>query len=327
MYIFISMKLQFLIPRYNEPDNVISSFLNSLFVQRNINFNDIGVIIVNDGSDTHLSNILLNVYPFEIKYFENPHLGVSATRNRCLKEATADYVMFCDADDVFYNSLGVQFILNSINTKPFDVLTSAFYEELKDVSSNRFVYSLKENDFVFVHGKVYNREFLINNNIKWDESLLIHEDSYFNGLALSVSTNSVYCNTPFYLWCWNANSVSRKDPLYVIHTYNHLLKSADHLSAELIKRNLIKNAAEMFTLNVYQTFFLLTGKFSKSKDVGDYLTNLSSLFKNYYNKYRFLLDELSENDKFQIINNARNAAFQRNWYEDNISFKEWLKSL
>jgi len=49
-----------------------------------------------------LSEDLLNSYPFEVKYYKEEHHGVSATRNACLNHATADYVMFCDADDMFY---------------------------------------------------------------------------------------------------------------------------------------------------------------------------------------------------------------------------------
>ena len=49
-------------------------------------------------------------FPFEIKYIFNEHKGVSAARNRALDEASAEYVMFCDADDMFYNMCGLNLI-------------------------------------------------------------------------------------------------------------------------------------------------------------------------------------------------------------------------
>ena len=95
------MKLQILIPQYNETDEIIKPLLDSIAIQQNVDFNEIGVIIVNDGSGILLSDKLLMKYPFKIEYYIEAHRGVSATRNACLDHATAEYVMFCDADDMF----------------------------------------------------------------------------------------------------------------------------------------------------------------------------------------------------------------------------------
>jgi glycosyltransferase involved in cell wall biosynthesis len=103
------MKLQILIPQYKETDEVVKPLLDSIALQQNVPFDEIGVIICNDGSGVYLSNELLNSYPFKVEYYKEPHRGVSATRNACLDHATADYVMFCDADDMFKASLLSQF--------------------------------------------------------------------------------------------------------------------------------------------------------------------------------------------------------------------------
>ena len=104
------MKLQILIPQWNETDEVVKTLLDSLAIQQSVDFNEFGVIIVNDGSDIKLSEKLLKSYPYKIEYYQNEHKGVSATRNACLDKATADYVMFCDADDMFYNACGLWII-------------------------------------------------------------------------------------------------------------------------------------------------------------------------------------------------------------------------
>jgi glycosyltransferase involved in cell wall biosynthesis len=141
------------------------------------------VIIVNDGSDIHLSPSFLNSYPFKIEYYLNDHKGVSATRNACLDYATADYVMFCDADDMFYNACGLYIIFKEIQLGDFETLTSVFIEECRFPEQELPIYINHELDSVFVHGKVHNREFLIKNKIRWNETLTIHEDSYFNCLC------------------------------------------------------------------------------------------------------------------------------------------------
>ena len=58
------MKLQILIPQYKETDEILKPMLDSIALQQNIDFNEIGVIIVNDGSNIHLSKKLINNYPF-----------------------------------------------------------------------------------------------------------------------------------------------------------------------------------------------------------------------------------------------------------------------
>ena len=99
------MKLQILVPQYKETDEVIKPLLDSIAIQQNVPFDEIGVIICNDGSDVFLSNELLSSYPFCIKYYKELHRGVSATRNACLDYSSADYVMFCDADGIRISGL------------------------------------------------------------------------------------------------------------------------------------------------------------------------------------------------------------------------------
>ena len=65
------MKLQILIPQYDETDEVIKPLLDSIEIQQNVNFDDIGVIIVNDGSEIHLTEEFLNHYSYKIEYYFN----------------------------------------------------------------------------------------------------------------------------------------------------------------------------------------------------------------------------------------------------------------
>ena len=232
------MKLQILVPQWNETDEVIKPLLDSLAIQQNVDFDEFGVIIVNDGSDIKLSKEFLDSYPYQILYFENEHQGVSATRNACLDKATADYVMFCDADDMFYNACGLWIIFQEIENGGFDTMTSIFIEETRfngDVN-----YINREMDSTFVHGKIHRRKYLLKNKIRWNPKLTIHEDSYFNILCQNLTNKGKYCQAPFYLWKWRDNSVCRHDPKYILKTYNNMLDSNDALVDEFISRNMQK---------------------------------------------------------------------------------------
>ena len=180
------MKLQILIPQFKETDSVIKPLLDSIALQQSIDMNEIGAIICNDGSDVFLSEDLLNSYPYKIEYHKEPHRGVSATRNACLDYATADYVMFCDADDMFYNICGLWIIFREMNTG-FDSIVSAFIEETRNPQTNTVEYINHDMDSTFVHGKVHRRQYLIDKQIRFNDKLTIHEDSYFNILCCSTA--------------------------------------------------------------------------------------------------------------------------------------------
>lgn len=98
------MTVQILVNHYNEEQKIIKRFLDSLAVQTNVNFE---VLIASDGGQIKLSKEFLDQYNFLISYAYLPHSGVCNTRNILLHKATADYIMFCDIDDMFFKSNGL----------------------------------------------------------------------------------------------------------------------------------------------------------------------------------------------------------------------------
>ena len=317
------MKLQFLIPQYNESDGIIKPLLDSIALQQNIDFNDIGCIIANDGSDTKLSERLLNSYPFEIQYFKCAHNGVSATRNFCFKQSTAEYVMFCDADDLFFNVCGLYIIFNEIHNGGFDVLVSSFIEETRD--PNRVpVYVTHQLDTTFVHGKVYNRKFLINNNIKWNDNLTIHEDAFFNNLCNTLSKNGKFCPNPFYLWKWRDASVCRHDPLYLLKTYNNMLDSTRALTNEYSDRQLIHEAQIVVTQVIFDAYYTMNKEEWLKQENQEYKNNVENYFKSFYHDFKYLFDALPQEEKSAVIINEKNKMFKEGLYLETITFADWI---
>ena len=79
------MKLQILVPQYKDKKEVIKPLLDSIALQQGIDFNEVGVIIVNDGyPKSKLHDKFLKSYPFKIEYhMANENRGVSATIRPC----------------------------------------------------------------------------------------------------------------------------------------------------------------------------------------------------------------------------------------------------
>ena len=162
------MTLDILVPQYKETDEIIKPLLDSIAIQQGVDLNNIGVIIVNDGSDVFLTDDFLKSYPFKIRYFKNEHKGVSATRQAAFDKSKADYVMFCDADDMFLNVCGLWIIFREMQIG-FDSLVSVFVEQTKMPGSDDLVFINREQDSTFVHGKVHRRKYLIEQNIKFSK--------------------------------------------------------------------------------------------------------------------------------------------------------------
>ena len=124
------MKIQILVPHYHETAEEITPLLDSIAIQQNVDFSEVGVIICHDGEDIPALSFGRG-YPFEIEQIYIPHSGVSAARNACLDRATAEYVMFCDADDMFYNACGLWILFREMEVG-FDSLVSLFVEESRN---------------------------------------------------------------------------------------------------------------------------------------------------------------------------------------------------
>lgn len=321
-------KLQILIPQYQESINIIKPLLDSIEVQQNVDlYNDVGVIIVNDGTDVHLGKDLFCRYSFPIEYYLNEHKGVSATRNACLDHATAEYVMFCDADDMFYNACGLYIIFREIENGGFDSLTSAFIEESRDYHNKKPLYINHDMDSTFVHGKVHRRQFLLDNNIRWNENLTIHEDSYFNCLCQRLAKDLRYSQTSFYLWRWRDASVCRHDPKYILKTYKNMLDSSDSLVAQFLSRGR-KDDATFYAVNmIYDAYFTMNKDEWLNQDNIQYRYDTEKHFRDYWFKYRHLHDSIPQEIKAQIIMGIKNRMYAEGMILETMTFAEWIKQV
>lgn len=322
------MRLQILVPQYKETEIVIKPLLDSIEVQQNVDLkNDIGVIIVNDGTDVHLSRDFLDRYSFPIEYYLNEHKGVSATRNACLDYATADYVMFCDADDMFYNACGLYIVFREMENGGFDSLVSAFIEESRMPGTKIPVYINHDMDSTFVHGKVHRRKFLLDNNIRWNDALTIHEDSYFNCLCQRLAKELKHSMTSFYLWRWRDDSVCRHDPKYILKTYNNMLDSNDALVGQFLKRGRTQDA-QFFAVNmIYDAYFTMNKAEWLNQQNHEYRIATEKRFKDYWLKHKPLHDTIQQDTKTQIIMSIKNRMYAEGMVLEAMTFDTWIKQV
>lgn len=196
-------KVDIIIPAYNS-HKTIDRTLFSIAMQDNIN--DISVYIVNDGSSKNYSEQIskfskfMNIKELELK----KNSGPGYAREYGIEHSNNDYILFIDSDDILFNSNSIISLLNLILNDNSDIVISNFREEVNNG------YVIHENDTIFMHGKMYRRRYLIDNNIKFNNSYA-NEDNGFNNLLLLHNPKISYLPDETYIWKNNNLSITRRN--------------------------------------------------------------------------------------------------------------------
>lgn len=328
----MSRKLDILIPHYHESVEVIKPLLDSIAIQQNVDFDEIGVIICHDGADIpvfqtsyhNLSGGDLPVYPFSVEQIRIPHGGVSAARNALLDASEAEYVMFSDCDDMFFNACGLWVVFRDLAENDVDTFVSTFLEETRTADTDKVVYLVHTDDSTFVHGKIHRRQYLIEQNIRWNEKLTVHEDSYFNILCQSLTEKKHYCPTAFYLWKYRKESVCRHDAKYMLKTYHNMIESSDALIEEFKRRG--KGEKEKFYVvcAVFDAYYTMNKPDWINQENIEYRDSTERKFAAYYRKYKPVWDSVGDREKMAASNHIRARNVRDGMGMESITISDWL---
>ena len=331
-------RISILIPHYKETEEVIRPLLDSIQFQQNIDFNQVEVIICADGPDSlDLSPEFLDSYSFDIQYHKEPKGGVSRMRNKAFSYSTGEYVMWCDADDQFYHCLALWFVLhetttpvdvmvNGVKTQQigYDALYSVFLEEGRHPQTGETYFIDRKDGFQFVHGKVFNRDFLVRNDIHFFDECTIHEDNVLNIQVQSCTDKIKWCPMPFYLWKWRDDSVCRRDPLYLKKTYIDLIKSSDCTLEWLKSKSKFDKARECVVSIVYDAYYTFCHPSWKEVSTQEYRDNTEKKFSDYFKKWEYLWDEAPKELKMGISNGIRQRTVMDGMDMETETLTEFL---
>ena len=87
-----------IMPVYNPPQEFFRDAVESILNQSYKNFE---LLIIDDGSDKYIEEIVKSYDDSRIKYYYQENSGVSVARNKGLKLAHGEYVAMADSDDLF----------------------------------------------------------------------------------------------------------------------------------------------------------------------------------------------------------------------------------
>ena len=255
--------LDIIITHYREPWEVCKKQFWMLDMQRRVDWSQIRVTIINDGGH-RLPQEELDRLSFPIRQIDIPHGGISRARNTGIEQLDGEWLMFCDCDDCFSNIYALEDVQNVLRGKgveeKYDMMWADCYQE--DEGENRIALTPQFQTFVFCHGKVYRRKFLLDENIRFPEDLRMNEDSCFNAIIVARTQNTrvghVLSSVPAYAWIRRKGSVTSNP------------EAADLGALCQVKRNRIvteenrlHRPAEyplMVTRSGYDVFYMIHGK-------------------------------------------------------------------
>lgn len=183
-------RFSIIIPTYNV-GNYVNVCLDSVFSQT---FQDYEVIVIDDCSTVHtevLEQIKNNPHIIFDKTLKNSRAG--GARNLGIKKASGEYIIFLDDDDKLHDNQTLEKLNDTIGSDEPDIVYSGFKfiggENLTFIPDSKNCtkeYRLSKNKFINVWSIIWNRNFIINNNLHFEENIYYEDLPFaFEGIALS----------------------------------------------------------------------------------------------------------------------------------------------
>ena len=286
-----NIKISVIVPVYNV-ENYLSECIDSLINQT---FNDIEIILINDGSTDRSGEICRKYSENDnrILFIDKKNEGVSIARNTGLSIAKGEYIAFVDSDDFIDRNMLKIMYDKAIKTKAEIIRCNS--RILREVSKNNilketevcskilnkveFKEEIVKNDIVIgnnamvVWGNLYKRDIIESNKLKFEQICL--EDYLFNMQYFKYVEK----------YCWISNR------LYNYRVLNNSL-------SRTFNPNIFNDL--LFVENERQIFFKELDMLDKdneilaSKWLLKYIDSIIYLMHLYKNK-------LSKNEKYEYI--------------------------
>lgn len=188
-------------------------------------YSNLQIILVDDGSTDNSWKICKQLKEIDsrITIATQPNSGVSVARNKGLKIACGKWVMFIDPDDMVDANI-IATLLANVNTKR-DIIACSCYgiDKSEKIRAHFFngnrVFNVDKDDLylqlldsgykqtskVFTAigvpwGKIYRREFLEKNNLRFNPKLRRMQDNIFNMYAFYYANSIFYLDQPLYYY-------------------------------------------------------------------------------------------------------------------------------
>ena len=216
--------LSIILPAYNA-EKTIKRAVDSVLCSKS---DDFELIVIDDGSKDSTNDIVRSYNDPRLSLITKENSGVSSTRNYGIEKATGKYITFIDSDDE-YIAGAIDRILSYANSEDFDLLGFGYYGEwikngkvyktdansvsqklsfnIEDAAPYfRYIFESSHILLQTSWNKVFKREIMAENGIRFDESMVCYENLTMIFDYLKYARKIVFLNDILYKYCFYAES-------------------------------------------------------------------------------------------------------------------------
>lgn len=271
-----------IIPCYNIAQH-LPTCIQSVLLQT---FTDFELLLINDGSTDTTLQICeqFAANDSRIKVFTHQNKGVSYTRNRGIKEAKGEYIMFVDGDDYVErdyiekhlidleeNCISISGFLNEKNgviTKNYNFKRILAGADVKTIQKNEILQLLKYDALSTPCCKLYDLKLIQQKSILFDEGVTYQEDLLFNIAYFSYFNKYKLINYFGYHYVAYENSSTSRYHVNFDHTQqifdqlNMFVNNQDDkaILKEFILQTLLRKISNIFHKNNLDSLLLKNKK-------------------------------------------------------------------
>jgi glycosyltransferase involved in cell wall biosynthesis len=303
-----------IVPVFNIPNRFLQQCLETLAKQT---FQSMEVIIVDDSSSLEGNAELCDEAARKNQRFRVIHLktnkGVSAARNRGIREAIGDWLTFVDPDDWIENDM-VEQLTQRIGFADTDIVVCDCCVEYDRQTIKNSFYNIPESNFIWDEAlrkktllqilgrnkeyfpseiaigvpwaKLYRRSFILQHNVYFNEKLNRMEDNIFNLYLFSIANKVEYLPKTLYHYRRSGNSASSRFSPNVISDFTDVLECTDFFLQNINADQDLWQGYYARTIQSFNSFFNLY--FFNPGNTDDYSCRktkvLALLAQNPYNE-------------------------------------------
>lgn len=302
------IKVTVVVPVYNVSDTVLTKCIFSLCNQT---LSDIEIMMIDDGSDKSCAQLcdVLAEADNRISVVHKANGGVSTCRNYGIENAKGEWIAFVDADDWVAPDY-LEKLVNASVEKEADITICDCVVEYGHKSVRNKFFNVNELDSGIVGkdrfilqflcsriyderssatdsgapwAKIYRKDFLIQNNLRFKEELRRMQDNIFNLEAYEYASKLYYFGESLYHYRKSYESGFYKYNSYIKDNYIQVFTYIENYIEKFQKSNKFRKALNYKI--IFSMYVILKNDFCHSDNTMTYREQQKKLEKILDNKY------------------------------------------
>lgn len=311
------MLLDLFITHWTEDWSVGEKGFRMLSMQREVDWSQIRITMVHDGTEPFPEKYFKGM-PFTVNQVSVPHGGIAAARNWCIDHSEAEWIKWCDFDDMFEGVYSLKIIMDALNSDRYDMI---WFELLFDDHGK--IINRTNRDPVFVHNKVFRRSFLQRKNIRFNEELTWCEDSAFLAVVEmdidKLRIHKIRSFIPIYVYIVRDGSLCNKPEIRFANLESFFRRHC-YVAEEYRKRNRYDDYCQMCVRTIADSYYTLV----KAPGITEDKSGLEKRVWEWYRENRQAIRDCKRPQRelvMKAVNKERFDGGKITWEE----IQEWIE--